>query len=42
MGEGWNSVTKTQDEHGIRMRKAASILAVQRVAKADELRGIYA
>jgi glutamate dehydrogenase/leucine dehydrogenase len=35
-------VTKTQEEYGVRMRQAASILAVTRVATADELRGIYA
>jgi len=42
MAEGWNSVTKTQEEYDVRMRQAASILAVKRVTTADELRGIYA
>jgi glutamate dehydrogenase (NAD(P)+) len=42
MAEGWNSVLKIQDREGVHMRKAASIVAVERVAAADQLRGIYA
>ncbi len=42
MHEAWSAVRKTQDEHGVRMRMAAGILAVQRVTHADEMRGIYA
>lgn len=42
MSEAWNEVGKVQLEHGVRMRMAANMLAVERVAKADQLRGIYA
>ena len=42
MTEAWKSVTKVQMRYGVRMRMAANMLAVDRVAKADQLRGIYA
>ena len=42
MTEAWNAVSAMQLEHGVRMRMAANMLAVQRVAQADKLRGIYA
>ena len=42
MVEGWNSVQVVQERESVHMRKAASIVAVERVAAADQLRGIYA
>ncbi|MFT7670012.1 MAG: glutamate dehydrogenase (NAD(P)+) [Planctomycetota bacterium] len=42
MTEAWNSCTKLTDERNVRLRMAASMLAVMRVAEADRLRGIYA
>ncbi len=42
MREAWNAVLDVQKEHAVRMRMAACILAVQRVCRADEARGIYA
>ncbi len=42
MVEGWNSVQVVQEREGVHMRKAAGIVAVERVAAADQLRGIYA
>ncbi|MFT5291407.1 MAG: glutamate dehydrogenase (NAD(P)+) [Planctomycetota bacterium] len=42
MTEAWMAVSALQLEHGVRMRMAANMLAVQRVAEADKLRGIYA
>lgn len=42
MREAWNAVREQQDEHDVSLRRAAHILAVQRVAAADELRGVYA
>jgi glutamate dehydrogenase (NAD(P)+) len=42
MTEAWNEVSKVQLRHGVRMRMAANMLAVERVASADQLRGIYA
>ena len=42
MVEGWNSVQRVQEREDVHMRKAASIVAVERVAAADQLRGIYA
>jgi len=42
MTEAWNSCTKLTDERNVRLRMAASMLAVKRVAAADALRGIYA
>ncbi len=42
MTEAWHSVSEVQMRYGVRMRMAANMLAVDRVAKADQLRGIYA
>jgi glutamate dehydrogenase (NAD(P)+) len=42
MREAWSSVRAVQDEHNVRLRMAANVLAVQRVTTADEARGIYA
>lgn len=42
MSEAWNSVSEFQLHYGVRLRMAANMLAVQRVAEADLLRGIYA
>jgi glutamate dehydrogenase (NAD(P)+) len=42
MTEAWRAVLKAQRKHDVRLRMAASIVAVQRVAKADALRGLYA
>jgi len=42
MTEGWESVMQMQERHGVRLRTAANMLAVQRVAAADKLRGVYA
>jgi glutamate dehydrogenase (NAD(P)+) len=42
MTEAWRAVTEVQMHHGVRMRMAANMLAVDRVAKADQARGIYA
>lgn len=42
MTEAWDAVRQFETEHGVRMRTAANMLAVSRVAEADELRGIYA
>jgi glutamate dehydrogenase (NAD(P)+) len=42
MTEGWNAVIGAAEEHSVRMRMAAHMLAVERVAEADELRGVYA
>jgi len=42
MTEAWKATTQMQLEHGVRLRMAANMLAVQRVAAADKLRGIYA
>ncbi|MAF66253.1 MAG: amino acid dehydrogenase [Planctomycetes bacterium] len=42
MTEAWRAVLKIQRKHDVRLRKAASIVAVQRVAQADTLRGLYA
>ena len=42
MTEAWNAVSALQLKHGVRMRMAANMLAVDRVAKADQARGIYA
>ena len=35
------AVAKMQDEQGVRMRMAANMLAVRRVAQAETLRGVY-
>jgi glutamate dehydrogenase/leucine dehydrogenase len=42
MTEAWHEVSNVQLQYGVRMRMAANMLAVERVAKADALRGIYA
>jgi glutamate dehydrogenase (NAD(P)+) len=42
MTEAWNSCARRADERQVRLRMAASMLAVERVAEADTLRGIYA
>lgn len=42
MTEAWNSCTRLTDERKVRLRMAAGMLAVKRVAAADSLRGIYA
>jgi glutamate dehydrogenase (NAD(P)+) len=42
MSEAWNSVSQIQLKGGVRLRMAANMLAVERVAKADQTRGIYA
>ena len=42
MTEAWAAVSEMQLEHGVRMRMAANMLAVDRVTKADQARGIYA
>ena len=42
MKEAWNAVRTVEEEHGVRMRMAAGLLAVKRVSGADEARGIYA
>jgi glutamate dehydrogenase/leucine dehydrogenase len=40
--EAWHAVSKYQLRYGVRMRMAANMLAVVRVAQADSSRGIYA
>ncbi|MEX1025042.1 MAG: Glu/Leu/Phe/Val dehydrogenase [Planctomycetota bacterium] len=42
MTEAWSAVSEVQLRHGVRLRMAANMLAVERVAAADKLRGIYA
>lgn len=42
MAEAWDGVIAKQMEHDVRLRMAANMLAVERVAAADELRGVYA
>jgi glutamate dehydrogenase (NAD(P)+) len=42
MTEAWLAVQKMQEEHSVRLRMAANMLAVRRVAQADRMRGIYA
>jgi glutamate dehydrogenase (NAD(P)+) len=42
MTDAWHEVSEVQLQHGVRLRMAANMLAVERVAKADALRGIYA
>jgi glutamate dehydrogenase (NAD(P)+) len=42
MAEAWNEVCEFQLRYGVRMRMAANMLAVERVASADQIRGIYA
>ena len=42
MSEAWNEVQEVEQRYNVRTRLAAHMLAVQRVAKADLARGIYA
>lgn len=42
MTEAWNEVSSYQERYGVRMRMAAHMRAVERVALADQMRGIYA
>jgi glutamate dehydrogenase (NAD(P)+) len=42
MSEAWHEVLEVEGQHGVRLRMAAHMLAVQRVAKAHQVRGIYA
>ena len=42
MTEAWHEVSEVQLRYGVRMRMATNMLAVDRVAKADTARGIYA
>lgn len=42
MSEAWNDVCAYQERYGVRMRMAAHMRAVERVALADKMRGIYA
>ncbi len=42
MREAWNAVRNAQEQHSISMRQAAHLVAVQRVAEADQSRGIFA
>jgi len=42
MTEAWVEVVKLQKDQRVRMRMAANMLAVKKVAAADKLRGIYA
>jgi glutamate dehydrogenase (NAD(P)+) len=41
MDEAWTEVSAIAQEHGVRLRMAAHMHAVRRVAQADRLRGIY-
>jgi glutamate dehydrogenase (NAD(P)+) len=42
MTEAWEGVLEVERRYSVRLRMAAHMLAVQRVAKADQVRGIYA
>lgn len=42
MTEAWSDVLKFQAQYDVRLRMAANMLAVKRVASAGQLRGIYA
>jgi glutamate dehydrogenase (NAD(P)+) len=42
MTEAWDAVIQLQSQHDVRLRMAANMLAVERVAEADRLRGVYA
>ncbi len=42
MTEAWEAMLEVQERHGVRQRMAANMLAVERVARADQMRGIYA
>ena len=42
MTEAWHAVVGSAQEHKVRLRTAANLKAVERVAEADRLRGIFA
>jgi glutamate dehydrogenase/leucine dehydrogenase len=42
MTDAWKAVVRVHEERGVRLRTAANMRAVQRVAEADALRGVYA
>ena len=42
MAEAWDAVLEVQARHDVRLRMAAHMLAVERVARADAARGVYA
>jgi glutamate dehydrogenase/leucine dehydrogenase len=42
MTDAWKAVTELSEKREVRLRTAANMLAVQRVAAADKVRGIYA
>ena len=42
MTEAWGEITSYQERYGVRLRMAAHMRAVERVAQADKQRGIYA
>ena len=42
MREAWDAVSETRKRYDVSLRMAANIMAVDRVARADEQRGIYA
>lgn len=42
MREAWEAVLSTQEEYGCTLRAATQILAVKRVAEAEQARGVYA
>lgn len=42
MREAWDAVLEIQDEYGCTLRAATQILAVKRIATAEQARGVYA
>lgn len=42
MTEAWHEVVEVKERYAVRTRQAAHMLAVQRIAQADTVRGIYA
>ncbi|MCB9908631.1 MAG: Glu/Leu/Phe/Val dehydrogenase [Planctomycetes bacterium] len=42
MRDAWNAVRNAQEQHHVSLRHAAHMVAVQRVAEADQARGIFA
>ena len=42
MREAWDAVLEVQEEYDCSLRMAANLLAVRRVAEADDARGVYA
>jgi glutamate dehydrogenase/leucine dehydrogenase len=42
MTEAWHNVLASHRQYGVRLRMAAHMLAVERVSRADALRGLYA